>query len=118
MPATDAPFRASATLRQLPGLRILNGTSPAATYRRSVTKIEADDVALQFGSSDDVAASLRRRETEIASYDAFLLPCGDSATIHLPQVSWFITLRLPYREARNTIDMSMVSASTIGLILS
>src|SRR5881392_656610 len=66
VPATDAPFRASATLRQLPGLRVLSGTSPAATYRRSVTKIEADDVALQFGNSDDVAASLRCRETEIA----------------------------------------------------
>ena len=45
-PAAGAPFRATATVRELPGLRILSGTSPAATYRRSMTKIEGDDIAL------------------------------------------------------------------------
>jgi len=94
-PAAGAPFRATATVRELPGLRILSGTSPAATYRRSMTKIEGDDIALQFGSADHAAASLHRRETEITRYDAFLLPCGDRATIRLPQDARFITLRLP-----------------------
>jgi len=94
-PDADAPFRATATVRELPGLRILSGTSPAATYRRSTARIEADDIALQFGSADHAAASLHRREAEIERYDAFLLPCGDRATIHLPQDSRFITLRLP-----------------------
>src|SRR5205085_11691543 len=94
-PADDMPFRATATVRQLPGLRILSGTSPAATYRRSMTNIEADDITLQFGSADYAAASLHRRETEIARYDAFLLPCGDRATIHAPQESRFVALRLP-----------------------
>ena len=94
-PADAGPFRATATVRQLPGLRILSGTSPAATYRRAVSKVEADDIALQFGNSDDVSTSLNRREAEIDSYDAFLLPCGDRATIELPHESRFITLRLP-----------------------
>ena len=94
-PADEMPFRATATVRQLPGLRILSGTSPAATYRRSMTNIEADDITLQFGSADYAAASLHRRETEIARYDAFLLPCGDRATIHAPQESRFVALRLP-----------------------
>jgi AraC-like DNA-binding protein len=94
-PAAAGPFRATATVHQLPGLRILSGTSPAANYRRAISKVEADDIALQFGSSDDVSTSLHRREAEIASYDAFLLPCGDRASIHLPHQSRFITLRLP-----------------------
>src|SRR4051812_23877445 len=71
-PADDGPFRATAAVRQLPGLRILSGTSPAATYRRAVQRVEADDMTLQFGASDDVLASLNRREAEIGSYDAFL----------------------------------------------
>src|SRR5437763_7560191 len=94
-PADAGPFRATATVRQLPGLRILSGISPAATYRRAITKVEADDIALQFGNSDDVSTSLNRREAEIDSYDAFLLPCGDRASIELPHESRFITLRLP-----------------------
>jgi AraC-like DNA-binding protein len=94
-PADDGPFRATAAVRQLPGLRILSGTSPAATYRRAVQRVEADDITLQFGASDDVSASLNRREAEIGSYDAFLLPCGDRASINLPQSSRFIALRLP-----------------------
>jgi len=94
-PADAGPFRATATVHQLPGLRILSGTSPAATYARAISNVEADDIALQFGSSDDVSTSLHRREAEIASYDAFLLPCGDRASIHVPYESRFITLRLP-----------------------
>ena len=94
-PAAAGPFRATATVHQLPGLRILSGTSPAATYRRAISKVEADDIALQFGSCDDVSTSLHRREAAIARYDAFLLPCGDSASIRLPHESRFITLRLP-----------------------
>jgi AraC-like DNA-binding protein len=94
-PAATGPFRATATMRQLPGLRILSGMSPAATYRRAIGKVEADDIALQFGNSDDVSTSLNRREAEIDSYDAFLLPCGDRASIDLPHESRFITLRLP-----------------------
>ena len=95
VPTDAAPFRATATLRQLPGLRIVTGTSPAASYRRAVRKVEADDVALQFGTAEDVSANLNRREAEIDPYDAFLLPCGDCASIDLPHNSRFTALRLP-----------------------
>lgn len=98
VPTDDGPFHATATVRQLPGLRIVSGTSPAASYRRAVQKVEVDDVTLQFGTAEDVSASLNRREAEIDSYDAFLLPCGDRATIDLPHNSRFTALRLP-REA-------------------
>jgi AraC-like DNA-binding protein len=95
VPTDGGPFRATATLRQLPGLRIVTGTSPAASYRRAVRKIEADDVALQFGTAEDVSANLNRREAEIDPYDAFILPCGDCASIELPHNSRFTALRLP-----------------------
>src|SRR5215212_3875226 len=85
LPTDDEPFHATATVRQLPGLRSVSGTSPAASYRRAVHKVDAEDVT----------ASLNRREAEIDSYDAFLLPCGDRASIDLPHNSRFTALRLP-----------------------
>src|SRR3954465_12200265 len=65
VPTDAGPFHATATVRQLPGLRIVSGTSPAASYRRAVQKVEADDVTLQFGPGEEVSASLNRREAEI-----------------------------------------------------
>jgi AraC-like DNA-binding protein len=89
------PFRASAALRQLPGLRILEGVSPPATYRRATGGMETDEVAFQFGHSENLAARVSRRETAIESGEAFLLPCGDRATVTVPRPSQFVLLRLP-----------------------
>ena len=92
---TDTPFRAAAVVRQLPGLRTLSGFSPPATYERSTAETEVDEVAFQFGISEGVTARFIGREAAIGSGDAFLLPCGDRASIRLRQNSNFTTLRLP-----------------------
>jgi AraC-like DNA-binding protein len=91
----DKPFRASAVVRQFPGLRALSGFSPPATYERSTAGMEVDEIAFQFGISEGVTARFSGREAAIGSGDAFLLPCGDRASIRVQESSHFTTLRLP-----------------------
>jgi AraC-like DNA-binding protein len=91
----DVPFRASAMIRQLPGLRILDGFSPPATYARSTTAIEVDDLAFQFGICGSSRAFLNGRDAEIGSGEAFVLPTGNRAGIHVCQDATFVSLRLP-----------------------
>jgi len=86
---TDTPFHATAVVRQLPGLRALSGFSPPATYERSTADMEVDEVAFQFGISEGVTARFSSREAAIGSGDAFLLPCGDRASIRVQQSSQF-----------------------------
>jgi len=57
--------------------------------------MEVDEVAFQFGISEGVTARFSSREAAIGSGDAFLLPCGDRASIRVRQSSHFTTLRLP-----------------------
>ena len=56
-PISDSPFRAQATIRTLPGLRLLSGKSSPATYRRNTRRVIRDDVVLSFGR--DVGMSPR-----------------------------------------------------------
>src|SRR5689334_2597988 len=91
----DVPFRASASIRQLPGLRILDGFSPPAVYARSTNAIEVDDLAFQFGISGGSQAFLNGRESDVGSGEAFVLPCGNRAAIRVCQHARFISLRLP-----------------------
>src|SRR5690349_15457915 len=75
-PASDTPFRAQATVRRLPGLRLLSGKSSAATYRRNTRRVVRDDVVLSFGRNvAHVSSRASGRETMIERGDAFLLPC-------------------------------------------
>ena len=55
-PISDFPFRAKATVRTLPGLRILSGRSSPATYRRNTKRVMRDDVVLSFGNETHVSA--------------------------------------------------------------
>src|SRR5262245_11951805 len=86
------PFRATATIRQLPGLRILDGFSPPAVYQRCTNAIEVDDLAFQFGICGLSLAFLQSRETEIGSGEAFVLPCGNRAGIRVCQDARFVSL--------------------------
>src|SRR4051812_38659060 len=94
-PVSPERFRAEATVRTLPGLRLLSGTSSPATYQRSSKRIVHDEVAFSFGNEAHVSTRLNGREALIETGDAFLLPCGDCATIHVPHEANFISVRLP-----------------------
>src|ERR1051325_9444211 len=78
-PSSDAPFRGQATVRLLPGLRILSGTSSPATYQRNTRRVLHDEVVLSFGDRARVSARFNGRETMIETGDAFVLPSGDCA---------------------------------------
>jgi len=94
-PISDVPFRAKATVRTLPGLRILSGTSSPATYRRNTKRVERDEVALSFGREAHVVARSNGREARIETGDAYLLPCGDCASIRVPHEAQSTSVRLP-----------------------
>jgi AraC-like DNA-binding protein len=52
-------------------------------------------VALSFGNEVHVSARPNGREARIETGDAFLLPCGDCASIQVPHESQFTSVRLP-----------------------
>ena len=105
-PIPDVPFRARATVRTLPGLRLFSGKSSPATYQRNTRRVIRDDVALSFGNAAHVSARPNGREAIIEAGDAFLLPCGDCASIQVPHESHFTTVRLPRAAlAGNVIDL-------------
>jgi AraC-like DNA-binding protein len=92
---SDAPFRARATVRTLPGLRLLSGRSSPATYQRNTRRVVRDEIVLSFGNEAHVSARPNSREAMIETGDAFLLPCGDCASIRVPHEAQFTTVRLP-----------------------
>jgi AraC-like DNA-binding protein len=106
-PVRDAPFRGRATVRKLPGLRLLSGTSSPATYRRNHKRVIHDDVVLSFGREvKHVSAQANGREAMIEAGDAFLLPCGGCASIQVPHEGEFTSLRLPRAAlASNVINL-------------
>jgi AraC-like DNA-binding protein len=73
----------------------LSGFSPPATYRRSTSAIEVDDLAFQFGISGEAFAYLNGREAEIGNGEAFVLPTGNRAAIRLVHDVRYVSLRLP-----------------------
>jgi len=106
-PISNGPFRAQATIRTLPGLRLLSGKSSPATYRRNTKHVVRDDVVLSFGKEvKHVSAPANGRETMIEAGDAFLLPCGGCASIQVPHEGEFTSLRLPRAAlASNVINL-------------
>ena len=94
-PILPEHFRAQATVRTLPGLRLLSGTSSPATYQRATKRVVHDEVALSFGNQTQASTRLKGREALIEAGDAFLLPCGDCASIQFPHEAQFTSIRLP-----------------------
>jgi hypothetical protein len=92
-PITEAPFRAQAKVRMLLGLRVLSGRSSPAIYQRNTRRVLRDEVVLSFGKEAHVSARQTGREARIETGDAFLLPCGDCASIHVPHEAQFTTVR-------------------------
>ena len=92
---SGAPFRASATIRELPGLRILDGFSSPALYQTSASATEVDGLNFQFGTSGSSHVFLNGRDTEIGSGEAFALPSGSRTAIQVCRDTRFVSLRLP-----------------------
>jgi AraC-like DNA-binding protein len=99
-PVAEAPFRARATVRALPGLRLISGASSAADFRAERKPADTGEVVLGicqsnvFAHQQDGDSSIRR-EASIGSGDGFLMLCGSRTHIHVPQDGEFVCLRLP-----------------------
>jgi AraC-like DNA-binding protein len=106
-PTSDAPFRARATVRALPGLRLLSGRSSPSIYQRLTRRVVHDDVVLSFGNAAHVTARFNNREAVIEKGDAYLLPCGDCASIRVASDLQFRSVRLPRAAlASNVINLN------------
>jgi AraC-like DNA-binding protein len=106
-PVSDSPFRAQATVRTLPGLRLLSGRSSPASYQRNTRRVIRDEVVLSFGNAAHVWARPNGREATIETGDAFLLPCGDCARIQVGHAGQFTSVRLPRTAlAGNVINLA------------
>jgi AraC-like DNA-binding protein len=92
---SDAPFRAEATIRQLPGLRIVHGSSPAATYHRGASLSGIDDLAFQFGICGESLVRLHSREAEIHTGGAFVVPSGNRTVVQVHGDTQFVSMRFP-----------------------
>jgi AraC-like DNA-binding protein len=105
-PMSETPFRAQATVRSLPGLRVLSGRSTPASYKRITKRVVRDEVVLTYGNEAHVSARFNGREATIEPGDAFLLPCGDCADIHAPHDGQFMSVRMPRAAlASNVINL-------------
>jgi len=122
-PISDTPFRAQATVRTLPGLRLVTGRSSPAHYRRNSHRDIRDDVVLSFGNESHVAARFNGHEAVMETGDAFLLPCGDRASIHVSYGGPFTNLRLPRAALANNVTnlndayCRRISSATPALVL-
>jgi AraC-like DNA-binding protein len=99
-PASEAPFRAHATVRAFPGLRLISGASSAADFRSERKPADTDEVVLSICQSNVFARqqdgdSLIEREASIGSGDGFLMLAGSRAHIHVAQDGEFACLRVP-----------------------
>ena len=70
---SDGPFRASATIRTLPGIRVLTGSSSGVIYRRTADLIQSDTLMFSLGAVEGAYARQRGREAAASSGDAILM---------------------------------------------
>ena len=122
-PISDTPFRAQAKVRTLSGLRLVTGRSSPAHYRRHSKRVIRDDVVLSFGNEAHVTARFNGREAIMETGDAFVLPCGDCASIQVSYGGPFTNVRLPRAAlASNVTNLSdaycrRISRDTPALVL-
>jgi AraC-like DNA-binding protein len=94
--ANSDPFRASATLRALPGIRMVSATSSGVIYRRPQGLVQNDDLVFSFGATKGSYAQQRNRETSAAEDgDAVLMLGAEWSTVARATEGSFHGLRLP-----------------------
>ena len=94
--ACAGEFRAHATLRTLPGLRILSAASSPVIYRRTAPLIQGDDVLFSFGAADGCHAQQRDRDVALQRGDALLMLGSERAIVMRRTEGPLNCLRVPY----------------------
>jgi AraC-like DNA-binding protein len=94
--ACAGEFRAHATLRTLPGLRILSAASSPVIYRRTAPLIRGDDVLFSFGAAEGCHAQQRDRDAVLQPGDALLMLGSERAVVERRTAGRMNCLRVPY----------------------
>jgi AraC-like DNA-binding protein len=75
-PTSAGPFYANATMRALPGIKILSGSTSGVIYRRPQGQVQDDDLVFSFGATRGSHAQQRNREAAAAEDGDALLMLG------------------------------------------
>ena len=96
-PLSDRPFRAKASLRSLPGLRIGTGMIGAALHQRTRTIIadDNDDIALLVNLSGPFLIHGRHAELQLGPGDACLVDCSEAGAFVRTEPGSLLCVRLP-----------------------
>src|SRR6267154_2747873 len=94
-PVSRGPFHAHATIRMLPGMGLMSGSSSAVAYRRSGQLIKNDDIMFSFGAVEGTYARQRNRQTSAETGDAVLMLGAESASVGRATDGSFNCLRMP-----------------------
>jgi AraC-like DNA-binding protein len=94
--AGDGPFRASATMRALCGIRMLSAATSGVIYRRPPGLVQNDDLIFSLGATKGSLAQQRNREACAAEHgDALLMLGAEWSMVARSQEGPLCALRLP-----------------------
>jgi AraC-like DNA-binding protein len=98
-PLSDEPFRAHASLRLLPGLRIGSGIFGASVNRRErdAVRNDNDDFAMVINLEGTLGAHQRGREIELDEGDAYLLACSEEGIYSRRSRGRVLFARFPHK---------------------
>jgi AraC-like DNA-binding protein len=94
--ANPGPFHANATMRALPGIKMLSGSTSGVIYRRPQGQVQNDDLVFSFGATKGSHAQQRNRETSAAEDgDALLMLGAEWSMVARANEGSLCALRLP-----------------------
>ncbi|HTQ14828.1 MAG TPA: AraC family transcriptional regulator [Rhizomicrobium sp.] len=98
-PLSDAPYRAHASLRLLPGLRFGAGNVGASVNSRgrAILRDDNDDFSIVINLEGSLMASQRGREIALEAGDAYLMACAEDGVYARPARGHLMLARFPHR---------------------
>ena len=95
-PASDGPFRATATMRAIGPIKLLFASSSGVIYRRPPGLVQNDDLIFSLGATKGSLAQQRSRETCAAEDgDALLMLGAEWSMVARSDEGSLLALRLP-----------------------
>jgi AraC-like DNA-binding protein len=92
---SDEPFRASATMRELAGIRMMSATTTGLVYRRPPELVVSDDLVFSFGAAKGSQAQQLGREASAEDGDALLMLSAEWSLVSRASEGRFDAIRVP-----------------------
>jgi len=93
--ASPGPFRARATMRAFPNIRMLSASSSGVIYRRPSALAQSDDLVFSFDAVKGALAQQRGREASAEDGDALLMLGAEWSMVSRPTEGSLNAVRLP-----------------------